>query len=245
MMNTIRSRLKTHLWSGLRATLPFLVKRELTPLQRQLVGALDHRPDVFFVQVGSNDGLQGDPLHDLIKANKLWCGVFIEPLKPIFERLIRNYDNANRFTFENVAIGIDRGFRDFFFVSDAARREVAGRLPDWYDQLGSFSREHIGKHLEGRLMPFMVSERVECVSLKEVLERNGVQRIDLMHIDTEGFDYKVLSQLDFQSYKPRAILYEVEHLSDDEKGMAAELLISHGYGLTLHGPDILAILRVG
>lgn len=33
-------------------------------------------------------------------------------------------------------------------------------LPVWYDQLGSFDRQHIVKHLDGRLEPFIVTSNV-------------------------------------------------------------------------------------
>ena len=48
--------------------------------------------DCFFVQVGSNDGIIGpDPLHDLIKANPRWRGIFIEPQEAAFSQLVANY----------------------------------------------------------------------------------------------------------------------------------------------------------
>ena len=59
----------------------------------------------FFVQVGANDGVFRDPLHEAIRANQSWRGIFIEPLKEPFDRLTVNYAGyGNRFTFENVAI---------------------------------------------------------------------------------------------------------------------------------------------
>ncbi len=44
------------------------------------------------------------------------------------------------------------------------------------------------------------------------MNKHNVQEIDILHIDTEGFDYNVLSQIDFIKHKPYIILYENKHL---------------------------------
>src|ERR1700692_184685 len=55
----------------------------------------------FFVNIGANDGVAGDPLVDLIRHNG-WCkGIFVEPVSFLFERLRKNYGSSDRFIFEN------------------------------------------------------------------------------------------------------------------------------------------------
>lgn len=210
-------------------------------IRSRIVAALKPYESVYFVQIGSNDGVQGDPIHDLIVENKNWAGLFVEPVRHLFRRLQHNYGNSHRFTFENVAIGTAREIREFYYVSEDAEAACKGRLPDWYNQLGSFNREHIVRHLHGSLEPYICSELLETVLLDDVLRRNEVQRIDLLHIDTEGFDYQILVQVDFQKYHPAAILYEHVHLSDETKRLARSLLESAGYGFWVYGKDTLAI----
>jgi hypothetical protein len=48
-----------------------------------------------------------------------------------------------------------------------------GELPFWYDQLGSFEKRHILRHLDGALEPYIVSEAVLCVPLADVLLEHG------------------------------------------------------------------------
>jgi hypothetical protein len=79
--------------------------------------------------------------------------------------------------------------------------------------------------------------------LQDVLDRNRVNAIDLVHIDTEGFDYKVLSQLDIKRYKPSVILFEHHLLPNDEFVKARKLLRGNGYRLLQYGNDILALRR--
>jgi len=210
-------------------------------LQERIIRILKYEPSVFFVQVGSNDGLQGDPIHEFIMQNKSWSGIFIEPVRFLFERLRQNYQNADRFIFENVAISTEIGKRNFYYVSEKAKSELGSALPYWHDQLGSFDRNHIAKTLDGMLEPYIVEEEIECVPLEQVLDRNQVITIDLLHIDTEGFDYKVLSQLNLKKYHPLIILFEHNLLSPDELEKARSLLKNAGYKLFEYGADTLAL----
>jgi len=210
-------------------------------IQDQILKALASKRSVFFVQVGSNDGVQGDPIHDLIVERESWRGIFIEPIDFLFQRLRMNYGNAGRFVFENVAIGTEKGTKKFYYVSEKARTELD--LPYWHDQLGSFDRAHIIRALGEQMSPYIVEEDIECLPLQAVLDRNGVKAIDLIHIDTEGFDYKVLSQLDLRRYKPSAILFEHHLLPDEEFAKARKLLRVTGYRLLQFGNDILAVRR--
>ena len=209
-------------------------------IQEYILKAVGQKSRVFFVQVGSNDGLQGDPIHDLIVERPGWCGIFIEPIDFLYKRLRSNYGEDERFIFENVAIGTEKGSKKFYYVSEKASELD---LPYWHDQLGSFDRDHITRALGEQMLPYIVEADVECLPLQDVLDRNGVDAIDLVHIDTEGFDYKVLSQIDLKRYKPSVILFEHHLLPDDEFASARKLLRTNGYRLVQYGNDILAIKR--
>jgi FkbM family methyltransferase len=210
-------------------------------IQQEIVKVLGHKPHVFFVQVGSNDGVQGDPIHELVVERSGWRGMFIEPINFLFRRLRENYGNDERFLFENVAIGTRRETKKFYYVSEKAKSEL--ELPYWHDQLGSFDRSHITKMLGEALSSYIIEADVECLPLTDVLDRNKVEAIDLVHIDTEGFDYKVLSQLDLKRFKPSVILYEHHLLSDEEFIKAQKMLRRSGYRLRQYGNDTLAIRR--
>jgi FkbM family methyltransferase len=199
--------------------------------------AFNNRP-AFFVQVGSNDGLSGDPLHDLIVVNPLWHGIFIEPVDYALQRLVQNYGPSERFVYEQIAIAEEAGEREFYFVSEQALRDPA--VPLLSDKLGSFDRSHIMKH-SSLLETYIISKTVRCDSLDSVLRRHDVTHIDIVHIDVEGYDYNVLRQIDFVRYKPRLILYEHAHLNNDELFKSRELLKSHRYKLVNCGLDTMAI----
>jgi len=216
-------------------------------LQRRIAAPLLGKKEVFFVQVGSNDGVQGDPIHRLIVANPHWRGMFIEPVAFLFERLKTNYNNEERFIFENVAVGTVESLSTFYYVSEKAKEDLGEELPYWHDQIGSFDRGFIlkllGKDYGARIEPYIVEQEVKCYPLESILDRNQVTAIDLLHIDTEGYDYKVLSQFNFKKHRPAVILYEHFVLSPDEFEKARALLRAEGYRLHQYEQDTLAILE--
>ena len=125
-------------------------------LKKQIQKTLRYQDSIFF-QVGSNDGKQGDPLHDIIVNSKNWKGIFIEPVSFLFERLKNNYGNYDRFIFEKQAISTSKSIAEFYYVSERAKIELGNELPYWYDQLGSFNKNHILKYLNGLLEPYIVT----------------------------------------------------------------------------------------
>ena len=203
---------------------------------------------VFFVQVGSHDGITGDPIHNLVVENLHYRGIFCEPVPRNFDLLKRTYAYAKhadkRLRFENLAISQAKEIKKFYCLSQDIEKNktLMDILPQTYDQLSSFNKDHVKSLGEG-VIPYILEIDVPCLSLPDLLDKHQVKKLDLLHIDVEGFDYQVLSQLDFSKYHPKVILYEHAHLSESEKKQAKTLLDQHGYGVAVHGGDTLAIAR--
>lgn len=212
-------------------------------LEQQLEAVTRDLDTVHFVQVGSNDGAQGDPLHRLIRRDRRWRGLFVEPVGFLFERLRHNYVGDPRFAFANVAIAAEAGTLPFYYVSERAKQALGDRLPYWYDQLGSFDRNHIVKHLDGLLEPYIETLALSCMPLQAVLDEHAVQRVDVLHIDTEGYDWQVLQMFDVGRYRPRVVLYEHKHLPEADQQQAAQMLERQGYWLTRRSADTMAVRR--
>jgi FkbM family methyltransferase len=221
---------------GLRKLLKRLRPRR-SKIRELLTAFARSTPDVFFIQVGSNDGVTGDPLHSLVRKYR-WSGILIEPVGYIFERLVANYQGQPGLVFENVAVSGRNETRDFFRLPQIDDPD----LPVWYDHLGSFRPEVIKKH--ARKIPHvemsLLKERVVCVTLETLLRKHHVKKIDLVHVDTEGYDFEVIKQIDFQRYRPAVLLYEHKHLQADEQACAS-CLEQQGYELIVEEGDTLAV----
>jgi FkbM family methyltransferase len=166
-----------------------------------------------FVKVGANDGTTGDPFSDILLADVRWKGLLIEPVPYCFDRLRTAFRDEKRFSLEQAAIGATAGEATFYYVDEKAAANLPD-LPNWYDQLGSFDKGHILKHLNGALAPFIIECTVKVFPLKDVLEKHGIAEVHVLHIDTEGHDYEVLKTVDFASCAPLAIFIEHKHLPE-------------------------------
>jgi FkbM family methyltransferase len=214
-------------------------------LRRQISELGPENSEIFFVQVGSNDGFSNDPFCDWVMRSNTHA-YFFEPVPSCFTRLVANYtsrvsvQDQSRLHFFNEAVTDEGSDLAFFSVSDVAQAELGPRLPYWWDQLGSFDRSHITKHLDGILAPFIVETQVKTISLAGFVEREGLRRIDVLHIDAEGHDFKVLNSLDFGLVKPNVILIEHKHLSESDRQSLLDLLGHWGYRIRQFQSDLLA-----
>ncbi|HFD13361.1 MAG TPA: FkbM family methyltransferase [Crenotrichaceae bacterium] len=183
------------------------------------------RGTVFFIEIGSNDGKMFDPVYDFVMAGT-WSGIMVEPVAHYYDQLKENYRNSPSLIFENIAISEKEETRDFYRIE-----EGHDFLPEWTQGLGSFYKNVLLSH--ERVIPglgkYIVKQEVECISLNTLLERNAVTDLDVLVIDTEGFDYEVIKQIDFERIQPSIIVYEHKHLNGQERLACRGLLQDQGY----------------
>ena len=193
---------------------------------RLIRNALHGQSGLTVVQIGSNDGSTGDPISLLLRENPSWRAVLVEPIPFLFERLRANSaDLLDRATLVNAAISETSGTAELFFLSPAAKSRYPD-LPAWFDQLGGFSRSHITSHFSHDVSPFINSLTVPTYSLAQLLTHTRAENLSVLHIDTEGFDWKILRQLDLARHLPQVILFVYKHLPPDELAAASAFLAS-------------------
>jgi hypothetical protein len=71
--------------------------------------------DVFFLQVGANDGLMDDPIHFLVRKYG-WCGVLLEPDPQLFKHLKENYSGVDGPILVNAALSPINGKTTFYRI---------------------------------------------------------------------------------------------------------------------------------
>ena len=190
-----------------------------------------------FVQIGANDGKKNDPLyHRIIQYG--WKGILVEPDPSNFKKLKENYSQLEGLIFENTGIGPEHGDLPFYKINNITERE-----PGWYDQVGSFDKEtfleniSFGKGLDQRV----VAEILPVIRFDELLEKYNVLQVDLLHLDTEGFDYRILRSIDFSKYNIRMVLFESEWMTKSELKEIIRMLRDHRYRVLRCGIDYAGV----
>jgi FkbM family methyltransferase len=201
-------------------------------LRRKAEGRAPGGADFFFVQVGAHDGLHYDPIRPFVTRYH-WRGILVEPQPAIFERLVTHYSGEPQLIFENVAISERDGEQTLY------RFRPSPALPDHATMLASFRRSALVNNAHGYAGE-IEEVRVPTLTVPSLLARHGVEQVDLLQIDTEGFDYPIVRMLGPTSVRPSIIHFESAFMSPDEHAECAELLDSWGYRLLTIGVDTLA-----
>lgn len=195
-----------------------------------------HIGDVFFVQIGANDGVSFDDLFDAVERLEL-SGLVIEPMEHAFSRLCKNYEKYPNVTPIRVAIDEHSGERPLYKVDMSAPG-----VPEFADGIASFDPNHHRR--SGVPSDAIVTEMVMCTTLGDLLEERQVKKVDFLQIDTEGFDGKILFSIDWSRLHPSAIRFEYASLIESERDDLAVLLDSLGYELIRDNENVIAIDKV-
>jgi FkbM family methyltransferase len=192
--------------------------------------------DIFFIEIGANDGIMDDPIYEFVKRDR-WTGILIEPVKRIFEKLVSNYDLCDNLIFENCAIANENGNRDFHYIKQP------GNSPSGYEGIGSLLKDKF--HADPMVKEqYLTTENVQCITLDTLLEKHNVKKVNVLVIDTEGYDYEIIKTINFSRIRPNIILFEATHLTIDDYKSCTKLLKNSGYALYAEGKDILGLYGV-
>jgi len=184
-----------------------------------------------FVQVGAHDGVMHDPLRKFILNNN-WQGIFIEPQRDMLEKCKKNYQNIDKLQFVNIAVHPNESLITLYKVKN----------PKDYSHTGwaSINSDRFNNTI---YKDSILEEQISAKHLMKVIQENNFTSVDLLQIDTEGFDLEVIKMFDFNTFKPVLIQYEHVHLSIDDKLEIQNIISSFGYYLTEKKNDTIAIRK--
>lgn len=165
---------------------------------------------VYFV--GAFGGGSNDPIHRKTIEYQ-WSGLLIEPIKQSFDMLRHNYINDSNIVFENVVISREHGARALY---------GGGQSP-------AASLQRNIDHDTGAV----TEELMMCITLKSLLKKHHIRRIDLLHVDVEGQDIEIIEDFDFIAYYPAVINFET-NTSPARINATLERLSNLGYTLYNH-----------
>ena len=191
--------------------------------------------DFFFIQIGANDGLRSDPIHELIIRHQLH-GLLVEPLPEFFSQLKKNYQTQSHLRFENAAISDHNGTGLLWrFHPDAP-------IPDKCHGMARFNEKSIRKvACQYNIQNYIITTRVKLITFEKLLEKYDIGAYDFLQIDTEGYEYKILQMVMKTRFKPKLIHYEFQNLSFQERLDSCSLLSQNGYKFIHDTFDTIAI----
>ncbi|MCZ6675180.1 MAG: FkbM family methyltransferase [Verrucomicrobia bacterium] len=208
---------------------PFLIKSEGEALNLGFEDLLEFQyarsQHFLFISVGAFDGLSNDPISRFVQNHRCH-GILLEPQVSAFEQLCGSYAAFSNFKLLNMAIDEVSGSRDIFYIP----RGIDG-LPDWTEQLASFSVDHVLKHeeiVEG-LSAHIQSQTVETISFGDLLKTFKISKIDVLQIDAEGMDAQLLEWFPFEQVKPSILHFETAHMTSADHLEVRDRLESYGY----------------
>jgi FkbM family methyltransferase len=165
----------------------------------------------FVVEVGANDGMRHSNSYPFLARG--WSGILIEPNPRVYADLEARYRGTPGITTLNYACGPKPGRLPLFLGLDGEIGEFATLRTDdteYYRQTRTNQSVEVNVETLTTLLA-----RARCPA-----------HFGILSVDTEGFDFEVLSSLDFAQFHPRIILTEDENETDDPK---FQLLRNQGY----------------
>lgn len=207
-----------------------------------------------FVQVGANDGVINDPLHQFLRKHADRSRVvFVEPQSALLPVLQKNYEFHPSAFFLEGAVGPDPSL-ELHSVDPIAWADLsvpyAKGWPPYRAPTGVTSSDRelvlawVRRHYEGSLDPEEIvrTEVVRCMQLEDVIaEADLFERLDVLQIDAEGFDDAVIYASNLESLRPLLINFEVQQLDAERRAKLWNHLSGLGYEVMLHGIDALAV----
>jgi FkbM family methyltransferase len=199
------------------------------------IGAL-RNPNPFLLQIGANDGLRDDPVHEIIRQRKL-PALLIEPIPSFFADLQINYADCPQVRFANYAIGAGNGVQQLYQIAPGPD------VPEWAAGVASFDRNALMMHR--RAIPRLES-RIQAVQVKvrtitALLAEYSCPTVDVLQVDCEGYDLEILRLCIDAGLRPPIINYEWFCLSWADQKQARELLAPLGYRFRNFDKDTLAV----
>jgi FkbM family methyltransferase len=160
------------------------------------------------IQIGSHVGnTVNDPIFNIIDDNTTL--ILVEPVPYLFEQLKNNY--KNKFVNNQHIYFINKAVSNFIGeieMTIPSEKNAFDLLPFWASQLASINPDHATGHIHHLLVEKI---SVKTTTLNEIIKEYNLTHIDLLHTDTEGHDYTILMNYNFE-IKPKMIMFEHKHM---------------------------------
>lgn len=204
--------------------------------------------EVYFLQVGANDGMEQDPILKFIKKDG-WKGTMIEPQEYVFEKLEYLHKNTPGIKLIKAALSYENEIRPLYKISFSNSR--------WATGISSFIRETLVEQIESGYVDecarkegidtpvkkddYIDTDMVTCINFEELAKDLDLRKVDILQIDTEGFDAEIIKMINFHLLNPDIISFEISHSTEMTKSDIYNLLHLYHYKIYEKGRDAIAV----
>lgn len=166
-----------------------------------------------FVHIGGHDG--NDHVFECVEAYG-WTGVVAEPVKWLYDELVSRYARYDVIC-ENVAVSDMAGTADFYTIDPAKYAGLPKPWPDYSSTLDPATYEwqinNPGGYMhEDKCMTIQVS----VLTLQDIIDKHTITALDLLSIDAEGCDGRIVKSVKNCTVQPTIIIFEHMHMKGDE-----------------------------
>ncbi len=222
----------------------FTTEGLLYPFAQTLISNKDCN-NFTIVQVGANLGLDGklkDPIRKFIINNPTVNGILVEPMIEYLDVVKRIYSKNENLHFENIAIGREKGELKLLRFKPGVDYNK-----DYYDGLATLKENRI-EELKNRAKNdntevFLEEISVPVFPANYLKEKYSLKEIEILQVDTEGFDLIVIESFFSANIFPTLINFEFTELTETEYQAGIIMFKKFNYKLYLNGSDILAVLN--
>ena len=169
--------------------------------QDVLVDLIINKDNGFFCEVGACDGIIHSNSY-FLENKRNWKGILCEPASFWIEKLKTNRPNA---IIETSPVFSNSNMRVNFVEKPGGRSFI--------DVNNNISE--------------IVKNDINSISLNDLFKKYNVSEIDYLSIDTEGTEFEILKNFNFDKYKPKIIT--VEHNYKEYRKMIFNLLEKNNY----------------
>ena len=184
---------------------------------------------LFMINIGAMDGVLFDGMSgyaQLYNSDVL----YVEPMKPHFDRLVKHKSSNPGNKFENSAISDFNGTITMKTIPIDVVDEGLVHRAFYGMSVIDPTKNGMGSEGDREVVEkYAVDVEVNCITWDTLVERHNITEFDAMSVDTEGHDYVIFKQIDLNKFRPKLIRLEWCNMTDEEKTDVTNKFKEHGY----------------
>lgn len=178
-----------------------------------------------------------------------------------FDHVNRNEPTIIQIGAHEGSLGEEYGFHEFLFELEKCQVHLIEPLLKYYEQLPNVYEKYSNENKIIKYHNFAISDKnedlhmvdlggyshfisseddksivVKAKTWNDFIQENSIEKLDLLLIDCEGFEFEIIKQIfETSSVHPKVIRYEYFHISNKKE--IDDFLRNHGYFVFLCETD--------